>query len=616
MKQAFDWLDSRLGYRNLTHILRTRVLPHGPSWTLTSGGCVFALLLIQCVTGLLLMASYSPSSLTAWASVHFIDQTLAGKFLRGVHHFASHALIIVFFLHLLRVLITAAFRPPRELIWVTGLLLLPLVIVWTVTGNPLSGGHKGLEQIKIEGAILGSTPVLGPALQTLLLGGDEVGNLTLTHLNFLHVGLMPLVVLSLTGLHLHQIYRHSVKTREECIAQGEELESNAPLLTYFPHQSARNVLVQGIIIGIVVYFAWTYGAPLDAPADDQLVSEPRPEWYFRWLFELRRHFTHSTEPLVTMVLPGVLMAFLLIMPLLDHWMSHRSSIILRTIIVLGGLSGWGWLTYQSFHRDYSDPSYVAVLRESEELASRARQLADARHVSPAGPQELLRTDPKTQGPILFKEHCAGCHSYMSPDGVGYAPKEQTAANLWGFGSQKWIAGMLDPEEIKSVNYFGGTKFKKGDMVGAIADLHSAAKEDGEEATQKLAEDLRLIARALAAEAKLESRAEADEKDLAEIEKGRKLIVSEDIGCTTCHKFGDEGELGSAPDLTGYASRQWLRGIISDPSEERFYFDDKNDRMPAFAADLEHPELNAISNEQLDLLVEWMRGNWLEPQPEK
>jgi ubiquinol-cytochrome c reductase cytochrome b subunit len=415
---------------------------------------------------------------------------------------------------------------------------------------------------------------------------------------------------------LHQIYRHSVKTREECIAQGEELESNEPLLTYFPYQSARNVLIQGIIIGIVAYLAWTQGAPLDAPADDQFVSEPRPEWYFRWLFELRRHFTHSTEPLVTMVLPALLLAILLIIPLLDHWMSHRSSVVLRTIIVLGGLFGWGWLTYQSFHRDLSDPAFMEVLRENEELARRARQLADARHVSPAGPQELLRTDPKTQGPILFKEHCAGCHSFVSPDGVGYAPKEQTASNLWGFGRPDWIAGMLDPEKIKSIDYLGGTKFKKGDMVNAIVDLHNTAKEEGDDAVKKLSEDLRLIARALAAEAKLESRAESDQQDLAEIEAGRKLIATEEMGCTTCHKFGEAGELGSAPDLTGYASREWLRGIIADPAEERFYLDDKNDRMPAFAADKAHPELNTLSNQQLDLLVEWMRGNWLEQQPSK
>lgn len=614
MKQVFDWLDSRLGYRSMTQILWTRVLPHGPSWMLTSGGCVFALLIIQCATGLLLMASYSPSSLTAWASVHFIDQTWAGRFLRGVHHFASHALIIVFFIHLLRVLVTAAFRPPRELIWVTGLLLLPLVIIWTVTGNPLSGGHKGLEQIKIEGSILGSTPFLGPTLQTLLIGGDEVGNLTLTHLNFLHVGLMPLLVLSLTGLHLHQIYRHSVKTREECIAQGEELETNEPLLTYFPYQSARNVLTQGIIVGIVVYLAWTYGAPLDAPADDLIVSEPRPEWYFRWLFELRRHFTHSTEPLVTMVLPGLLMAFLLIIPLLDHWMSHRSSVILRTIIVLGGLSGFSWLTYQSFHRDYSDPGYVEVLEEGEKMALRARQLADAYHVSPEGPQLLLRTDAKTQGPILFKEHCASCHSFKSPDGVGYAPKEQTASNLFGFGRPKWIEGLLDPEKIKSVEYFGGTKFKDGEMVGAVARLHSDAAENGEEAVKKLKEDLRLISLALAAEAKLESRVEVDQQDLAEIEAGRKLLLDEEIGCMTCHKFGEAGEEGLAPDLTGYASREWLTGIISNPAGEQFYFEDTNDRMPAFAAEKDHPELNALSPQQLNMLVEWMRGNWLEPKP--
>lgn len=225
---------------------------------------------------------------------------------------------------------------------------------------------------------------------------------------------------------------------------------------------------------------------------------------------------------------------------------------------------------------------------------------------------MLRTDPKTQGPILFKEHCASCHAYETPDGLGYAPKERTAANLYRFGSADWIEGMLTPEGIKSVNYFGGTKFKKGDMVNAVVELHEAAAGEGEEAVAKLKTDLKLVAKALAAESELGSAAAMTGESLAEIEAGRKLIVDEAMGCVNCHKFRDEGELGSAPDLTGYASREWLKGIISDPGEERFYLDDKNDRMPAFAGDREHPELNALSEAQLNLLVSWMRGEWLEP----
>ncbi|MDB5389259.1 MAG: Cytochrome b/b6 domain protein, partial [Planctomycetaceae bacterium] len=127
MRYCFDWLDSRLGYRSYLELLRGRVLPNGPSWLSTSAACLFWLLVVQLVTGLLMMASYSPSMTSAWASVHFIDQTPGGRFIRGLHHFASHALIVVLILHVIRVLVAAKFRKPRELIWVTGLLMIPLV---------------------------------------------------------------------------------------------------------------------------------------------------------------------------------------------------------------------------------------------------------------------------------------------------------------------------------------------------------------------------------------------------------------------------------------------------------------------------------------------------------
>src|SRR5262245_28120947 len=132
-----NWLDARTGYRQLLSRLRDRVLPSGPSWWLTSASCVFWLFVVQVFTGLLLMTVYSPSTSSAWASVHFIEQSAAGSFVRGVHYFAAHALIVVFAIHVLRVLLSGAFRAPRELIWLTGLLLVPIIIGWAVTGNPL-----------------------------------------------------------------------------------------------------------------------------------------------------------------------------------------------------------------------------------------------------------------------------------------------------------------------------------------------------------------------------------------------------------------------------------------------------------------------------------------------
>jgi mono/diheme cytochrome c family protein len=95
-----------------------------------------------------------------------------------------------------------------------------------------------------------------------------------------------------------------------------------------------------------------------------------------------------------------------------------------------------------------------------------------------------------------------------------------------------------------------------------------------------------------------------------IAAGREAIVNE-FACIDCHKFRDAGELGLAPDLTGYASRAWLTEFISNPEHERFY-PEKNDRMPAFAPNADDPAANRLTAEELALLVSWLRGEWFEP----
>ena len=95
-----------------------------------------------------------------------------------------------------------------------------------------------------------------------------------------------------------------------------------------------------------------------------------------------------------------------------------------------------------------------------------------------------------------------------------------------------------------------------------------------------------------------------------IDEGKKVLAS-DEKCAGCHKFGDAGSLGTAPDLTGYGSEEWLRELIANPAHERFYAD-QNDRMPAFAKDRANPKNNQLSPKELDMLVKWLRGDWYKP----
>ncbi|MEK6248010.1 MAG: cytochrome b N-terminal domain-containing protein, partial [Planctomycetales bacterium] len=439
LQSVTNWLDRRTGYRRLLSPIRSRILPNGPSWWYTTASCLLWLLVVEIATGLLLMVTYTPSTASAWGSVHYIEQQWAGTFLRGVHYYGAQAMIVLFGIHVARVLLAAAFRAPRELVWVTGLLLIPLVLVWSITGNPLSGTQTGMAQIDVEGQIVGSTPMVGKLLKRVLLGGDQVGQLTLTRLYFLHVGLLPLLVAGLLVIHITQIYRHGLS---QTGTTGRK-----PARTYWPHQTARNMLALGLVLGTVGFLAWKYGAPLDVPADLDLPHNPRPEWYFRWLFELRRYFTGDTEFIATEVIPGAILVFLLAIPLVDHVLSKRASFVTRLLIVIIGCGGWTALTFRSLVRDWLDDQYQAAEAQSTELAARARALADKNGIPPQGAAALLQNDPKTQGPILFSRHCASCHSHIDANGKGIESEEPSAPNLFGFATRRWLVGFLDPDQI-------------------------------------------------------------------------------------------------------------------------------------------------------------------------
>lgn len=594
MGAFFNWLDERLDYRRHVAAFRRRVLPNGPGWWYTSASCVMWLLIIECVTGLLLMSTYSPSIASAWASVNLIDQSSAGRFLRGIHHYTSHALVILLGLHLLRVLITGAYRVPRELVWITGLLLFPLVLVWTVTGNPLAASQKGLAQIQVEGNILAGMPVAGPWLQRILFGGPDVGNLTLTRLYFLHVGLLPFAVGILFAVHLHQVIKHSPYRQT-----GVEPDSN-PLLPYWPYQSIRNVTVLSCVFTVIAVISSAWGAPLPAPADAELPFSPRPEWYFRWLFELRRYFSGETEFIATMVVPGLLLSLLMVVPFLDRVLPRRLDRICRIMIVAGCMTGWGWLTLVSFRTDWNDQEYMASVAHFEELSKRARLLAQTEPIPATGAIELLRNDPLTQGPKIFARNCSSCHEMKDNSGVGIATAEPSAPNLFGFATASWVAGMLDVDRISHDDYFGRSAFRDGDMKQHLKSLLEEFKPDD------LKIKLQHAGIALAAEAGHQS------YDSPEAKQGRELIVGE-LRCVECHQFGKDGSTGAAPTLTGYGSAEWLKGIISNPRAEQFY-GDRNDRMPSFAVDPHHPDLNLLTSLEIDLLVKWLRAPNILPLP--
>src|SRR5262249_48665069 len=136
------------------------------------------------------------------------DQLAFGWFVRGLHSFGSSALIVVTGLHLLQVLLFGAYKAPRELNWIVGLGLLGVVVALALSGYLLPWDQKGYWAKLVEATILGSTPLVGPALQRLVQGGSAFGNLTLTHAFAAHALVLPLLLGGLLVLHVYLFRRH------------------------------------------------------------------------------------------------------------------------------------------------------------------------------------------------------------------------------------------------------------------------------------------------------------------------------------------------------------------------------------------------------------------------
>jgi ubiquinol-cytochrome c reductase cytochrome b subunit len=590
MKGAFDWLDQRTGYKKLVHESLFENVPGGARWRYVWGSTLTFCFVIQVITGCFLWFAYSPSSQTAWESVYFIQyQMWGGWFLRGLHHYTAHAMTVLLVIHLMQVVIDGAYKAPREVNFWSGVILLLLTLALSLTGYLLPWDQKGFWATKVATNIAAITPIIGPALQKLIVGGNDYGHHTLTRFFALHAGIIPGMIIAFIVAHVYLFRKHGLTPK---------LPRRRPDAAFWPDQVFRDAVACLAVLLVVLFLIFRFhGAELGAPADpSEQFSAARPEWYFLFLFELLKYFPGGTEVWGAIVLPGLLMLVLAAMPFIGNWkLGHRFNVAYLWAM----LFGVGVLTVLAIKADRGDPNYTIAVESARRDADRVIALAQSPSgIPPTGAVTLLRNDAFTQGPKIFSKNCASCHRYDGHDGLGGKPKDEiSAADLKGFASREWIAGLLDPEKITSPHYFGGSKLKSGKMAKFVKeDIASFGAEE-----KKLLE--KAVA-ALSAEARLKSQAAIDQRDEAIIEVGTGALIGDTLGCMDCHKFHDDGE-EAGPDLTAYGSREWLIDFISNPAHERFY-GERNDRMPAYG------EEKSLTTQEISLVAVWLRGEWDDP----
>jgi cytochrome b6 len=280
------WLDERLELGSIRHLIAKKTVPrHRYSIWYYFGGAALFLFIVQVVTGILLLLYYRPTAEAAFESVQFImTEVTFGWLIRSIHSWSANLMIAVLFIHMFSVFLMKAYRKPRELTWVTGVILFGIALGFGFSGYLLPWNELAFFATKVGTEIVGDIPLVGKSVLTFLRGGEDVTGATLTRFFGFHVAVLPMITTALLALHLIFVQKQGMSVPPSVEQSGKHGKG----MPFFPNFLLRDLLgwtlTLGVLAALAALFPWELGVKADpfAPAPPGI----RPEWYFLFAFEL------------------------------------------------------------------------------------------------------------------------------------------------------------------------------------------------------------------------------------------------------------------------------------------------------------------------------------------
>jgi cytochrome b6 len=346
-----DWVDRRTGVGTLGPVARKKTVPrHRHSIWYYLGGMALFLLLLQVATGILLLFYYRPSAGEAYESVQFLmAEVKFGWLIRSIHSWGANLMVFTLFLHLFSTLLMKAYRPPRELTWMTGVGLFVLALGLGFTGYLLPWNELAFFATRVGTEIPGVLPGAGDVIRTLLRGGEDVTGATLTRFYALHISVLPGLAILLVAAHVLLVQRHGMSVPPGIERSGEE---RAPV-PFIPNFLLRDLVGWLAVLALLAAMAAFFPAHLGEKADPFAPAPVgiKPEWYFMFMFQtlkyLPGHILGLEGELVGVVGFGVAGVILLFLPFLDRraargepsrgwtWVAIASLIYIVVLTYLG-----------------------------------------------------------------------------------------------------------------------------------------------------------------------------------------------------------------------------------------------------------------------------------------
>ena len=450
-----EWFNERWPIAAVVRWSLQEDIPGGSRFAYTLGSSALFLFLLQVATGVWQLFYYVPSTDHAYDSVMYLrTEVPLGWLVHGLHYWGNNAFLVVVGIHVARVFLWGAYKAPRELTWLSGVVLILLAASMTFTGALLAWDELGYWAGEVGTSIAGTAPWIGGFLERFFRGGGAMGQLTVARFFTLHVAVLPGLMVLLVVIHLVALRQFgSVGPWNP-----EKLQASGP---FWPDQVLKDLLVISVLLVGLIGLSALAPAPITGPADPiDTTYTPKPEWNFLFLYEALQVFKGRWEPLGTVGIPLAIMALLVLAPFLDRREERRPRrrpvAITVGVLFAGGILALTLIGYRSHPGVAAGPPPPPP----EPLP---------------GPPVALSPSAK-RGQELFQQlGCAACHAVSGPGSV-------LGPGLAGEGrrgrSRPWLTVQIrDPKEHTAASimppYAALTDAQVGDLIDYLMSLTTA-----------------------------------------------------------------------------------------------------------------------------------------------
>src|SRR5271157_4498925 len=329
IQKLSDWFDLRLQLSTpIRETAEHPIPPESASWFYVFGSAALVCFMLQIVTGILLALIYVPSAGEAWNSLQTLNHGIAlGWFIRALHGWGSDFMVAIVLIHMVQVFLFGAYKFPRELTWIVGVLLLLMTLGMAFTGQVLRFDQDAYWGLGIGASISSRIPVMGPWVVKLMLGGPIIAGATLSRFFALHVFVIPGLLIAFVGVHLLMVLKLGINEwpmpgrivrRATYLQEYHEL-THKDGVPFVPQAVWKDMFFSAAIIISIMACAAFLGpfGPSGYPDPTIVQTIPKPDFFFLWLYAMLALLPPSMETAALLIGPVVVIGFLILLPFLS-----------------------------------------------------------------------------------------------------------------------------------------------------------------------------------------------------------------------------------------------------------------------------------------------------------